>query len=116
MLTRAFLTFWSTPEFLKDLMELVVMGEGRDCFALLTDIVYLKAGRAAEHHTLARHRRDENGAVGASAGLKMWLVEDPSPRPPTNSGRRSGLFSRPGATTAVSISMLAVSSSMRKTR
>ncbi|MGB6270125.1 MAG: hypothetical protein WBF44_00910 [Pseudolabrys sp.] len=62
-------------QFPKDLMELAALGEARyGRFALLTDIVYLKAGLGA---SITRSRGTDaiNGAVGASAGLKMWLVE-----------------------------------------
>jgi hypothetical protein len=62
-------------QFPKDLMELAAMGEARyGRFALLTDIVYLKAGLGA---SITRSRGTDaiNGTVGASAGLKMWMVE-----------------------------------------
>jgi hypothetical protein len=61
-------------QFPKDLFELAALGEARyGRFALLTDIVYLKAGLGA---SITRSRGTDaiNGAVGASAGLKVWLV------------------------------------------
>ena len=92
-------------QFPKDLFELAAMGEARyGRFALLTDIVYLKAGVGA---SITRSRGTDaiNGTVGASAGLKMWLVEAQFAAA-YEMARWSGLFS-PGSTTA-SISMLAV--------
>lgn len=62
-------------QFPKDLFELAALGEARyGRFALLTDIVYLKAGLGA---SITRTRGTDaiNGTVGASAGLKVWLVE-----------------------------------------
>src|SRR5262252_2949453 len=61
-------------QFPKDLFELAALGEARyGRFALLTDIVYLKAGLGA---SITRSRGTDaiNGTVGASAGLKVWMV------------------------------------------
>ena len=88
-------------QFPKDLMELAAMGEARyGRFALLTDIVYLKAGLGA---SITRSRGTDaiNGAVGASAGLKTWMVEAQFAAA-YEMARWSGLFS-PGATTALDL-------------
>src|SRR5215470_18212368 len=58
-------------QFPQDLFELAALGEARyDRFALLTDIVYLKAGLGA---SITRSRSIDaiGGAVGASANLKL---------------------------------------------
>ena len=88
-------------QFPKDLMELAAMGEARyGRFALLTDIVYLKAGLGA---SITRSRGTDaiNGTVGASAGLKMWMVEAQFAAA-YEMARWSGLFS-PAATTALDL-------------
>ena len=64
-------------QFPKDLMELAALGEARyGRFALLTDIVYLKAGLGA---SITRSRGTDaiNGTVGASAGLKILVGRSP---------------------------------------
>ena len=88
-------------QFPKDLFELAAMGEARyGRFALLTDIVYLKAGLGA---SITRSRGTDaiNGTVGASAGLKIWLVEAQFAAA-YEMARWSGLFS-PGSTTALDL-------------
>ena len=88
-------------QFPKDLMELAAMGEARyGRFALLTDIVYLKAGLGA---SITRSRGTDaiNGTVGASAGLKIWMVEAQFAAA-YEMARWSGLFS-PAATTALDL-------------
>ena len=85
-------------QFPKDLMELAALGEARyGRFALLTDIVYLKAGLGA---SITRSRGTDaiNGTVGASAGLKVWLVAAEFAGAYEIANWR-GLFS-PGSTTA----------------
>src|SRR5262249_36597062 len=85
-------------QFPKDLFELAALGEARyGRFALLTDIVYLKAGLGA---SITRSRGTDaiNGAVGASAGLKVWLGAAAFARA-SGVGRWNGLFSA-GSTTA----------------
>ena len=61
-------------QFPKNLFELAALGEARyGRFALLTDIVYLKAG-LGESITRSRATDAISGTVGASAGLKIHLV------------------------------------------
>ena len=88
-------------QFPKNLMELAALGEARyGRFALLTDIVYLKAGLGA---SITRSRGTDaiNGTVGASAGLKMWLVEAQFAAA-YEVARWSGLFA-PGSSTALDL-------------
>jgi hypothetical protein len=88
-------------QFPKDLFELAALGEARyGRFALLTDIVYIKAGLGA---SITRSRGTDaiNGTVGASAGLKIWLVEAQFAAA-YEIARWSGLFS-PGSTTALDL-------------
>ncbi|MGB8555030.1 MAG: hypothetical protein WCD73_17055, partial [Pseudolabrys sp.] len=88
-------------QFPQDLMELAAMGEARyGRFALLTDIVYLKAGLGA---SITRSRGTDaiNGTVGASAGLKTWLVEAQFAGA-YEMARWRGLFS-PGSSTALDL-------------
>jgi len=88
-------------QFPKDLFELAALGEARyDRFALLTDIVYLKAGLGA---SITRSRGTDaiNGTVGASAGVKIWLVAAEFAGAYEIANWR-GLFS-PGATTALDL-------------
>jgi len=88
-------------QFPKGLMELAALGEARyDRFALLTDIVYLKAGLGA---SITRSRGTDaiNGAVGASAGVKIWLVAAEFAGAYEIANWR-GLFS-PGSTTALDL-------------
>ena len=88
-------------QFPKDLFELAALGEARyGRFALLTDIVYLKAGLGAGI-TRSRGTDAINGTVGASAGLKMWLVEAQFAGA-YEVARWSGLFS-PGSSTALDL-------------
>ena len=81
-------------------MELAAMGEARYGRFVCADIVYLKAGLGAAS-PLARHRRDQRRESGASAGLKMWLVEAQFAAA-SRMARWSGLFS-PGTTTALDL-------------
>src|SRR5262249_21142271 len=88
-------------QFPKDLFELAALGEARyGRFALLTDIVYLKAGLGA---SITRSRGTDaiNGTVGASAGLKVWLVAAEFAGA-YEVGRGRGLFS-PGSSTALDL-------------
>jgi hypothetical protein len=88
-------------QFPQDLFELAALGEARyGRFALLTDIVYLKAGLGA---SITRSRGTDaiNGAVGASAGLKVWLVAAEFAGAYEIANWR-GLFS-PGSTTALDL-------------
>ena len=92
-------------QFPKDLFLLAALGEARyGRFALLTDIVYLKAGLGA---SITRSRGTDaiNGAVGASAGFKTGWSK-PSSRAPTKWHAGAGFFHR--AQPPRSISMLAV--------
>ena len=88
-------------QFPTDLFELAALGEARyGRFALLTDIVYLKAGIGA---SVVRSRGTDaiNGTVGASAGLKIWLVAAEFAGA-YEIGSWRGLFS-PGSSTALDL-------------
>ena len=88
-------------QFPKDLIELAAMGEARyGRFALLTDIVYLKAGLGASITRIARHRRDQRrgGCIGgfedADGHAELAAAYEMA--------RWSGLLS-PGSTTALDL-------------
>jgi hypothetical protein len=88
-------------QFPKDLFELAAFGEARyGRFALLTDIVYLKAGLGAAV-TRSRGTDAINGTVGASAGLKEWMVAAEFAGA-YEIARWNGLFS-PGSSTALDL-------------
>src|SRR5262245_56059146 len=88
-------------QFPKDLMELAALGEARyGRFALLTDIVYLKAG-LGESITRSRGTDAIGGTVGASAGLKIHLVAAQFAAA-YEIAQCSGLFS-PGSRTALDL-------------
>jgi len=88
-------------QFPKNLFELAALGEARyDRFALLTDIVYLKAGLGA---SITRSRSIDaiGGAVGASANLKLEFVIAEFAAA-YEIARWNGLFS-PGSSTALDL-------------
>jgi hypothetical protein len=88
-------------QFPKDLFELAALGEARyGRFALLTDIVYIKAGLGASI-TQSRGTDAINGTVGASAGLKIWMVAAEFAAA-YEIGSWNGLFS-PGSSTALDL-------------
>jgi hypothetical protein len=88
-------------QFPKNLLELAALGEARyGRFALLTDIMYLKAGLGA---SITRSRGTDaiSGTLGASAGLKIEMVTAEFAAA-YEVARWSGLFS-PGASTALDL-------------
>jgi len=88
-------------QFPKNLFELAALGEARyGRFALLTDIVYLKAG-LGESITRSRGTDAIGGTVGASAGLKIHLVAAQFAAA-YEIAQWSGLFS-PGSRTALDL-------------